>query len=436
MNQVDNSTLRLLLDATLAIGIGLFIGLEREHSDVSRHQPQEGPAEARRETLLGVRTFALLALFGWVTAYSGEIHPWLPVAALVVTGGLVALAAAREHESGRGFTTEVGALTTLVLGMVVHHHRGIAVALALGTTLLLISKPWFRSLVPRVRRVDLTATLQLLILLAIVLPLLPEEARDPWRVLSPRRLGIFVALIAAIGYVGYVLHRLLGGRRSAALTGIIGGLVSSTAVTVAMAQEAKATSNMVQPGQLATLLSSSVMLGRVIVVSALIDLNVAKALALPFGVMALCSIGGVLWKWRQLRLLDRHPAPRREMELKNPFSLVPALKWGVLLAGVLVASAVARDAFGSSGLIATAAISGFVDVDAINLAATRLASNGQLDSGIAALAITVAVVSNTIVKGAIAWIGGGRNYGADIAKVFGCGAAAGLIVAVARALNL
>ena len=423
---------RLLIDAVLAIGIGLFIGLEREHSEVAGHPRADDETGPRPESLLGVRTFALLALFGWVSAYSGETHPWLPVAALVVAGGLVTMAAFRGHESGRGLTTEVAALTTLVLGMLVHHQRAISVALALATTLLLISKPWFRALVPRMRRVDFTATLQLLIVLAIVLPLLPEQARDPWQVLSPRRLGIFVALIAAIGYVGYVLHRLLGGRRGAGLTGLVGGLVSSTAVTVAMAREARCTPAMVQPGQLATLLSSTVMLARVLVVAALINRSVTKALALPLGAMALCTMAGALWKWRQLGQSDRQTTTAGELELKNPFSLLPALKWGALLAAVLVGSAMARDAFGSSGFIAIAAISGFVDVDAINLAATRLASSGELEMNVAALAITVAVASNTIVKGAVAWVSGGRSFGADIAKVFGVAMAGGILVALAR----
>lgn len=426
-----DSTLRLLIDALLAIGIGLFIGLEREHSDIVGHRPAKGEDEGR-ESLLGVRTFALLALFGWTAAYSAAAHPWLPVAALVAAGGLVTLAAIRGHEAGRGLTTEVAALTTLVLGMVVHHQRAVAVALALATTLLLISKPWFRALVPRMRRVDLTATLQLLVLLAIVLPLLPDEARDPWRVLSPRRLGVFVALIAGIGYVGYVLHRLLGGRRGAGLTGVIGGLVSSTAVTVAMAEEARAAPSMVLPAQLATLLSSSVMFARVLVVSALIDASVSRTLAGPLAVMAICTMGGAAWKWHQLRGADRQAAPAGGLELSNPFSLVPALKWGVLLAAVLVASAVARAAFGSSGFVATAAISGFVDVDAINLAATRLASSGGLDRDVAALAVTVAVASNTIVKGAIAWLSGGRRFGADIAKVFGVAMVGGIVVAATR----
>lgn len=428
---MDDSTLRLLIDAITAVGIGLFIGLEREHSDVAEHHPPEVAAAKPREPLLGVRTFALLALFGWLAAYVGATHSWLLVAALLVVGGLVLLSAARAQDARHGLTTEVAALTTFVLGILVHEQRSLAVALGLGTTLLLISKPWFRAILPRMRRVDLTATLQLLILLAIVLPLLPEEARDPWRVLSPRRLGVFVALIAGIGYVGYLLHRLLGGRRSAGLTGVIGGLVSSTAVTVAMAQRARQSSAMVQPGQLATLLSSTVMLLRVLVVSAIIDVDVTKALVAPLGVMVVGTASGAGWKWRQLRSTRPQDEAGEELELSNPFSLVPALKWGALLAVILVASAMARSAFGSTGLVATAAISGFVDVDAINLAASRLAVKGEIESSIAALAITVAVTSNTVVKAAIAWVSGGRSFGADIAKWFGASMFLGVIVALA-----
>ena len=102
------------------------------------------------------------------------------------------------------------------------------------------------------------------------------------------------------------------------------------------------------------------------------------------------------------------------------------------MAALLVGSAMARDVFGSSGFVATAAISGFVDVDAINLAATRMASNGELDLDVAALAITVAVASNTIVKGVIAWVSGGRRFGTDIAKVFGLAMLGGVVVAAAR----
>src|SRR6188472_3870316 len=102
---------------------------------------------------------------------------------------------------------------------------------------------------------DLVATLQLLILVAIVLPVLPSEASDPWGVLAPRRIGIFVVLIAGISYVGYVLHRLLGDRNSAGITGLVGGLASSTAVTVAMSQRVRADQSFREPAQLAICLA-------------------------------------------------------------------------------------------------------------------------------------------------------------------------------------
>jgi uncharacterized membrane protein (DUF4010 family) len=433
---MDEPTIQVLVDAVTAIGIGLFIGFEREHSVVEAH-PDRAAGSPRPDPALGVRTFALLALFGWLAAYVGSAQPWIPLVALLVIGALITSSFVRGLDQSRGLTTEVAALATFLLGLLVHRDRSVAVALALGTTLLLISKPWFRALMPRMRRVDLTATLQLSILFAIVLPLLPEQASDPWRVLSPRRLGMFVALIAGIGYVGYVLHRLLGSQRSAGLTGMIGGLVSSTAVTVAMAQQARRSASMVQPGQLATLLSATVMGLRVLVVAALIHLDVARALVAPLGVMTLGTASGAAWKWRQLRRGEKsQPEATRELELTNPFSLLPALKWGALLALILVASAMARSAFGNSGLIATAAISGFVDVDAINLAASRLAARGEIAPAMAALAITTAITSNTIVKTVIAWVTGGRAFGADIATWSGAATLLGVGVALASLLRV
>jgi uncharacterized membrane protein (DUF4010 family) len=154
------------------------------------------------------------------------------------------------------------------------------------------------------------------------------------------------------------------------------------------------------------------------------------ALSAPLGAVAIVTVAGAFWKWSQLKTAVPQQATTGDLELTNPFSLVPALKWGALLAVILVASAMARTAFGTSGLMVTAAVSGFVDVDAINLAASRLALQGEIHRSEAALAITIAVASNTIVKGTIAWLSGGRNFGLDIAKVFGAATAGGILVAV------
>ena len=418
---VSDPITRLLIDAGGAVGIGLLIGLEREHRD-----PEQGE-EARAELLLGVRAFALVALFGWTCAYLSDLWPWLPPVALLVTAALAALSFLRTRDLSHGLTTEVAALVTFNLGLLVHHRRALAVSLAVITTLLLFSKPWFRVLVPRLRRVDLTATLQFLIVLAIVLPLLPVEARDPWGALSPRHIGIFVTLVAGTQYVGYGLGRVLGPGRSAALTGVLGGLVSSTAVTAAMAQQARASDAMVVPAQVATLLASAVMAVRIVVLLAIIAPPIALAAAPSMAALGACLLAAALWVRRSRPGAARSVA---EVEVKNPMSLLPALKLGAVLTVVLVLAAAGHDWFGDRGVIGAAALAGLADVDAIVLAAGRGVQAGQLTSGTALISVIVAAGSNTIVKMFIAWWSGGRRFAGYIAVSSAVGLAAALAVAV------
>lgn len=447
MDQVD---IQLLAQAAIAMGIGLLVGLEREHHEIEERPPG---SPAAGPTLLGVRTFTLLCLLGWLSALSAEDQPWFPATAFLVVGALVTWTAIRERDRPAGLTTEIAALMTLGLGMLVHKNRGLAVALGLATTLLLVSKPWFRTLIPRMRRMDFTATLQLLVLFAIVLPLLPNTAQDPWGVLAPRRIGVFVALVASIGYVGYVLHRLLGPRRGAGLTGLVGGLVSSTAVTVAMTNQVRSAPAQAGPARLAVLLASTVMFGRVLVVCGVVSLPVAEALAIPMLAMAVVTLVASLLTWRGIRTEaanDDGDQPGRadqpgggaesadqppisDLTLPNPFSLVPALKWGFMFAVILVGIALLRDAFGQAGVMVGAALSGLLDVDAVTLATTRQAATGALAPHVAGVAITIAVVSNMLVKGGIS-LTGGRRFGRPIGVAFGGSVLCGLATAALIAL--
>jgi len=427
---VDELTLRLVIEGAMAAGIGLFIGLEREHSDMSE------PAHVHADDHLGVRTFSILALFGWMCAVLGDPLPWVPPMGLLVAAGLVVAHYFRVGDKDLGLTTEVAAVATFALGMLVHYHRDLAVGVGLAVTLLLIAKPWFRRTIPKLRRVELTATLQFAIVLAVGLPLLPVEAHDPWGVLSPRKIGLFIVLIAGISYIGYILHRLFGASRGAGLAGLVGGLASSTAVTVAMAQQSRADERMVVPGQLAVFLANTVMPTRVLVITALIDSSIAAALAVPLGLMAAVMLAGAGWKLLALRGADRSADPTHDdMPLANPFALIPALKWGIVLSAVLVASAVAQQHFGDRGLFVTAAASGLADVDAVTLAVSRQSHDGTLTSAVAALAITIAVVSNTVVKGTMAVFMGRRGFGGAIVLVFALAIMVGVITAVALRLQ-
>lgn len=426
---MDNHLLNLLVEAAYAIGMGLFIGLEREHSE-GVTDTDDKP----RELPMGARTFALLALVGWTAALLGDQFTWLPPLALAGVAALIT-AGFVTRDTGPGLTTEVAALLTFGLGMLVHYERSLAVALALATTALLISKPWLLAVMPKLRRVDLTSTLQLAIVLAIVLPLLPQTAVDPWGVLRPREIGWFVVLIAGISYVGYVASRLWGEHRGAGVAGLVGGLTSSTAVTAAMAQAARREPSMIGSAQLAVYVANAMMFGRVVVVAAVIDRSVALRVAAPMSAMGLAVLAAALWQWRRLRAAaptdDRTASSEALAGLKNPFALLPALKWGAVMVAVMLLAAFAREYLGDRGVVAVAAASGLADVDAITLTVTRSVQLGELGVSLAALAVTVAVMSNTLVKAGIAVVAGGRDFGMPVARVLVAVAVLGVGIALA-----
>lgn len=422
----------LIIDLFYALGIGLFIGLEREHHEVAETLAPTQTAEERGVAIepnpLGARTFALLAVLGWAAGVAGESWPWLAPLIVGLTGALVAIQYVIVRV-GVGLTTEVAALLTVVLGLLVNTHRPLAVALALVTTLLLVSKPLVATLVVKLRRIEITATLQLAILLAIVLPLLPTEARDPWGALPPRSIGLFVVLIAGIGFVGYALSRILGPRRGAGLTGVIGGLTSSTAVTIAMSKAGRDES-MRHPGQLAVLLANTIMFGRVLVVAAVINPDVLETLTVPMASMGVVMLVSALRTWLLMRREEVPEATGEPAEIKNPFALIPALKWGAALCAVLVGAALAQKYFGDNGFLAAAGISGLTDVDAITIAAVKQSGEGTLSLSVAALAITIAVMANTLVKGGFAVAAGGFLFGRPIAITFLAAMAVGLATAL------
>lgn len=420
-----------LVDLLYATAGGVIVGLEREHAVTTGSEGEPGAAPPVPPGVIGVRTCTLLAVLGWMTGYLAAWAPWLPPAALLVVGAL--LAARRVHASEAGLATEIAAVVVFGVGVLVRHDHRLTIAVALFTTLVLAAKPWTRAVVPKLRRVEITGTVQLLVLLAVVLPILPTAAVDPWGALPPRKVGLFVVLVASISYVGYVLTRVMGARRSAGLTGVVGGLASSTAVTAAMAQDARRDPWMRLPAQMATFLANAVMCLRVIVIVAVVAPTVARALALPMATMAGALLAAAAWKaYRARRLGPPEPTLATVPEIRNPFAIVPALKWGAILCVVLVVAEGAQRTLGERGVFAAAAASGVADVDAITLAVARQAAQGSLSHAAAAIAVAVAVTANAVVKSGIAFFAGGVRFGRDVAVVLLLATALGVAVAVLR----
>lgn len=399
-----NLDLATLKEALVAVCMGLMMGLEREHAGLEKGADQPARAEAEGSGSIGARSFALLTLLGWMSTFAGGAA--VPVAVLAFTALLVGLFYHHTGGRDRGITTEIAALCAPLLGMLLRQDMLLAVALTVIVTLLLLSKPWFRDWIPRLHRSDLTAAMQLLIVFAVVLPLLTVQPIDPWRVLSPRKVGWLVALIAGVDFLGYALNRALGAQRGAMLIGLVGGLVSSTVVTLSMARQVKQDQAMRDPAVVATLLACSVMGVRVFALVALLGgWAVAWKLAGPLGAMVGFLLGLAWWSHRQ-----EHPRPEAA-PIENPFHLKRALAWGLALAAVLVASAAARAGFGDRGLLATALLSGFADVDPLTVAVAHQVRESGLVASTAVLAVILAIGANTCTKAVLAYANGGPAYG-------------------------
>jgi uncharacterized membrane protein (DUF4010 family) len=384
----------------IALAIGALIGVERER----KQRPGE-PGTG------GLRTFVLLseagALAGWLARELGA--PWVFAATgAFVTAFLIAgyLMEARARPGSIGLTTEVAGLVTYLLGgAVLLGQRELAVALAIATAAVLAFKEPLHGLVGRLGGDDLQAALKLLIATFIVLPVLPDRAVDPWGALNPYEIWWLVILISALSLLGYAATRVLGTERGLVVTGIGGGLVSSTAVTLSFARASRAQAQ-VTTGSLAAglLLAWSVMFARVAVAVGVVHRPLLTSLALPLGAMGASALAAALLCARQ-----RGPVPERApaVHLKNPFRLAASIRFALLFAALLLLVELVRRHLPSGGLYAVAALAGAGDVDAITLSMAELARDGG-SGALAAGAITTAVLANTLVKCGLVFVLGSR----------------------------
>ena len=383
-----------------ALLIGALLGIERE-----RHR-----REHDEQTIGGLRTFILFALIGalggWLTLALDS--PWILAAALVsalapVLAGYVI--SARTQPDALGLTTELAAIAACLLGaMTTLGYRDLAVGLGVAVAAVLAYKQPLHGLVYKLDRDDVYAGLRLLIATFIVLPLLPSEPVDPWGALRPRSLWMLVLLISSLSLVGYVATRLLGARRGIPLTGLTGGLVSSTAVTLAFSRQSRDPAYAAAVPALASgiLLAWAVMFVRVIVEVLIVNRELLPLLAVPFGAMAMVA-GAAAW---YLRRGSKLGARAESVPLRNPFSLTAAAKFAAFFALVLLLVELVQAYAPGRGLYFVAALAGTTDVDAITLSMAQYARGG--DPQLAVRAITIAALSNTVVKAGVVMALGGR----------------------------
>lgn len=404
----------IYLRLAIALSLGLLIGLQRER--------------VGKQTA-GIRTFALIALTGFVTGLLAETHgAWILASAILFLAAVICLGTWISHckssEEGAGITTETATLVLFATtAYLVEGEKAIAVILAGLTTILLHYKTSMHRFVRGLGDPDLHAIMQFVLISLVILPILPRQTYGPYQVLSPFNVWLMVVLIVGIGLAGYVAYKLFGGKKGTVLNGLLGGLISSTATTVASAREAKTRQELLTPAAIVIMIAAAVSLVRVLIEVAAVGGRHFPAVAPPLSVFLglLVLLTGVLYFRRASEIGTLAPP-------ENPAQLKPAVIFGLLYAIVLLAVAAAKDTFGEKGLYVVAVLSGLTDMDAITLSTCRLMNEAKLEPDTGWRVILIAAMANLVFKAGIVAAIGPRALLRSIAILYALAIAGGIVL--------
>ena len=375
-----------------AIGLGLLLGLERERK--------------RDAELLfgGVRTFALIALLGALGAFlQRELDQgWLLLASFVALSALVVISYATTAARGElGITTEITALLAFLAGALCGWDRvGVASVATVVCLLLLTLKDFLHGVARRVELEDVEATLQFAVISVIILPLLPNQnfGPPPLDVINPYKIWLMVVLIAGLNFLGYLLVKVLGSEHGFLLTGVLGGLVSSTAVTLSFSQRSRREPAMSSAFVLAIVVAWTIMFLRVVVMVGVVNNALVAGLAVVLGGMMVAGLIVSLLLWRRTRSQETGIVTAGA----NPFELSEAIRFGLLFGIVTFVAKAAEVYLGATGLYLAGAVAGLTDSDAISLSMANLATASPESLKVAERTIIFAVLSNTVSKAGMA----------------------------------
>ncbi len=353
----------IIFSFLVAVLLGFLIGLERERK-----------REVSGSIFAGIRTFPLIALFGAVMGQLSQLTSfWLIWAALLSFGGLLCLSYWRSSAGVKlGGTTEVTALVAFALGVLAGLGEFVpALAGAVMVTAILSLKDELRLLSGAVSRADLFALVQFSAVSLVILPIVPNENMGPWAVWNPRSIWLLVVLISGISFIGYVLSKLMSTDRSIGVSGFIGGIASSTAVTLSFSQRSKTNHALSLTFAAGILSATAISMIRLLVLIGVINTSLLIQVAPLFLTYSLINL---FLGWIIHRFSKR--AAGEGAKLNNPFELRPALSFAALFALVLLITKAAQVFLGEQGIFIASFLSGFTQLDAIVLTLTQQSSAG------------------------------------------------------------
>lgn len=407
MNEIAD--IKTFENLAAALALGFVVGLERGWSFRERG---EGTRFA------GLRTFMLIALLGGLTvilsSVLGELVLILGFSALALILAAVVLRPGAGGDNDRGITTVIAALITYCLGMLAGlGYFALAAAAAVVTAVILGLKPVLHKWLQGIERNELAAALKFLVISAVVLPILPNQGYGPWAALNPYQIWWMVVLISGISFIGYFAIKWTAPGKGIMLTALLGGLASSTAITVSFSRLGGKSAGLRRMLASGIVASSTMMLPRMLVVAAVIEPLLALKLLPTLG---LAAVTGGLAAWRIWPAGEKGAVNLSDLSATS-FDLDVPLRFGALLAIVLLVSAAARAYLGDPGLYLVAALAGLTDVDAMTLTAARNMSLG-LPLAVAVGVALTAAAANTLVKTSIVAAVGGKAMVWPVAAAF------------------
>ncbi len=370
------------------------------------------------QSFAGTRTFALIAMVGYLSAKLNQQFSGIALISAILAGALILTAYYFKvtQEEGYGTTTHFTAIATYLLGMLVslgqeHYATFIAVLIII----ILEIKPKLQRFEAHITPADINAAVLLLAMTFLVLPVLPDRMVGPYQLFNPYKTWLMAVIISAISFIGYAAIKLLGHQKGLFLTGALGGLASSTGVTVSMSRLAAVQKGYTSHFASAIAIACTFMFLRVIVLVFIVNPFLAKQLLIPF---IAATSGGLIYTWYLYRSSKSADIPLEDSFAKNPLQLSEAVKFGILFGIVYGAVNFVQTRYGDIGVYLVSMLSGITDVDAVTLTMAQLQIDEKLSSVAAINGIFIASIVNSLVKLGIASWMGGKEIGWQLAKYF------------------
>jgi uncharacterized membrane protein (DUF4010 family) len=404
----DSTELEAVVRLAIATLVGLAVGAEREWS---------GHASGPNAHFAGIRTFLLLGVIGGGAGILASHDQTIVAAILLAVSALLVIAAyvasVRRPESDLDGTTETAAIVVLMLGTLAGlGSNRLAAGAGAIVVLVLGEKARLHALVRHIGEREMQAALRFSVMALVVLPLLPEGPVDSLGGVHPRALWTLVLLFSGINFAGYVARRAVGAERGYGITGLLGGVVSSTAVTLQFARASRHNAQSAPGLALGVVAACAVLPVRVAVVSALLDVNVARALVPYLLPPALAGALMVVVALRRQSEVGARESRGEGSEAQSPLGLRSAITMALLFQAAMFVLEFVQRRWGTGGVVATGSLLGLTDMDALTVSMNRLASGAGAPAGaaLAALGIGVGHLSNTLFKLALGVVVGSGRF--------------------------